>query len=340
MAADFNGDGITDILVGPPGPTNIILSNGDGTFRAPAAVPDCLGFSIIADFNGDGKADLICRTAVLLGKGDGTFGTPIPHSLAIGGSLLVAADFNHDGIEDILDLQPSNALAVALGHGDGTFAAEVTAVAAAPQSQFGVTGDFNGDGIPDLAGICKQAGSFCVVPGKDDGTFGPGIISQGLTGVPQAAADFNKDGKLDLVASDGAVLAGNGDGTFRAPVFIQPGFVAIVDFNGDGQPDIIESVASNVAGANFTLLSVLINDSPGDGFYTAGVSSASWTWPIASGSLTSAFGVNLAQQTASASALDDTLPATLGGIRVHIRDSTGDSLAPSFTFRAPRSTTS
>jgi hypothetical protein len=33
-----------------------------------------------------------------------------------------------------------------------------------------------------------------------------------------ATGDFNKDGKLDLVAGD-AVFAGNGDGTFRFPVF-------------------------------------------------------------------------------------------------------------------------
>jgi FG-GAP-like repeat len=325
LTADFNGDGITDILVGPAGRTNVILSNGDGTFRAPVAVPDCVGFSVIGDFNGDGKADLICQSAVLLGKGDGTFQTPIPQ--AVGGNLLVA-DFNHDGILDIMDLQPSNALAVALGHGDGTFAAEVVAVAAAPGFQFGVTGDFNGDGILDLAGFCTEAGSMCVLPGKGDGTFGPGIINQGLTELPQAAGDFNKDGKLDLVAGDGAVLAGNGDGTFRVPVFIHPGFAVIADFNGDGQPDIIESVASKVASFGSLTLQVLVNDSPGDGFYTAGVSSASWTWPVAAGSITSAFGANLARQTAAASATGDSLPTTLGGIRVHIRDSTGDSLAP------------
>lgn len=328
FAADFNGDGITDILVGPPGRATVVLSNGDGTFRTPIAVPACSELHIIGDFNGDGKPDLICSNAVLLGNGDGTFQTPIPHSLAIGGNLLVVADFNHDGILDILDLQPSNALAVALGRGDGTFATETVAVAAAPRFQFGVTGDFNGDGIPDLAGICTEAGSICVLPGKGDGTFGPGIINHGLTGVPQAAADFNKDGKLDLVASDGSVLAGNGDGTFQVPVFIQPGFVAIADFNGDGQPDIIDSVASSAAGSNFALQSVLLNDSPGDGFYTTGVSSASWTWPVATGSITSAFGLNLAQQTGAASVTDGSFPTTLGGIRVHIRDSTGDSLAP------------
>ena len=262
---------------------------------------------------------MICRTAVLLGKGDGTFGTPIPHSLAIGGSLLVAADFNHDGIEDILDLQPSNALAVALGHGDGTFAAEVTAVAAAPQFQFGVTGDFNGDEIPDLAGICKQAGSFCVLPGKGDGTFGPGIISRRFDRSASGGSGFQQR-RADRSQATAPCWREMVMEPFGPPYLFSRGSVPSWTSTGTATRT-LSNCREQRCGRKFHP-AVCPDQRQSRRWLLYGRSIfRSWTWPIASGSLTSAFGVNLAQQTASASALDDTLPTTLGGIRVHIRDS-------------------
>jgi hypothetical protein len=63
-------------------------------------------------------------------------------------------------------------------------------------------------------------------------------------GAQQVTADFNQDGKLDLVCSDGTVLLGNGDGTFRTgtPLNLngtKPSLIATADFNGDGKPDVL-----------------------------------------------------------------------------------------------------
>jgi uncharacterized protein (TIGR03437 family) len=320
--ADFNGDGKPDILIGPPSPTTILLSHGDGTFASPIAVPACTESPLAADLNKDGKADLICGTSALLSNGDGTFGSPIPLPVDVHDTLLLVADFNHDGFPDVLFYQLSTALSISLGHGDGTFAPETTVLA--DQFTYPVSGDFNGDGKLDLAGNCTRSGLVCVAPGNGDGTFGTVIVNQGLTALPAAQADFNGDGKLDLVGTDGSLLAGNGDGTFRVPVFIQSGSAAVADFNGDGLPDI----ANGVARLNFGAIEILLNDSPGDGFYTTGVSSATWTLPVDTGAITSAFGMNLAPQTEAASAMNDSFPTTLGGIRLHVRDSTGDTLAP------------
>src|SRR5580658_7010477 len=60
-----------------------------------------------------------------------------------------------------------------------------------------------------------------------------------------ATGDFNKDGKLDVaVTVDGgfSILLGNGDGTFKAPVFYSTQLsysLAVGDFNNDGNPDIV-----------------------------------------------------------------------------------------------------
>lgn len=61
-------------------------------------------------------------------------------------------------------------------------------------------------------------------------------------------ADFNNDGKMDLAvtnyrANSVAILLGNGNGTFRAPVFYpvdqKPSSIATADFNNDGVPDLV-----------------------------------------------------------------------------------------------------
>jgi uncharacterized protein (TIGR03437 family) len=323
--ADINGDGKPDLIIYAAG-VSIVLSNGNGTFRTPLQLPTCV-LTAVADFNGDKKADLVCGTTLLLGNGDGTFQTGVAVDAGHMDTVVLAADFNLDGKPDLLLQRLSGELAVVLGNGDGTFGADLPATTL-PDPVFGspalysiVVGDFNGDGKPDIAGSGTRGGLICVAPGNADGTFGTVIINP-LYGEPIAAADFNADGKLDLVTDGGMVLAGNGDGTFRVPIFIQAGSAAVADFNGDGSPDIADGVAKPNSGE----IAVLLNDSSGDGFLTAGVSSATLTWPIGTMSIASAFGINLAPQEAPAPA--NSLPTTLGGIRVHVRDSTGDSLAP------------
>jgi hypothetical protein len=113
-----------------------------------------------------------------------------------------------------------------------------------------VAGDFNGDGIPDLATVDG------VHLGVGDGTFREPLAGMGLSAAnPEVFAmvsgDFNGDGKLDLVVDDLGynqvdpttifVLLGNGDGTFQAPKLVATGsFGAMVagDFTGDGQLDL------------------------------------------------------------------------------------------------------
>jgi hypothetical protein len=117
-------------------------------------------------------------------------------------------------------------------------------------------GDFNGDGILDLA--VANAGTppsftdngVAVLLGKGDGTF-QAVQNYAALGIALAVADLNGDGKLDLVTSGGSVLLGNGDGSFRAapsiasgngPAFGGPNSIAVGDFNGDGKVDVVIGV--------------------------------------------------------------------------------------------------
>jgi len=181
------------------------------------------------------------------------------------GNTVLTADFDGDGIPDLVIL--GSGISVFLGNGDGTFTAAPSPSADLPGAI--AVGDFNGDGIPDLAvAPAFDEGTSEVLLGNGDGTFtnAGGILENDnntVTSNAIAAADFNGDGKLDLVETCSGneapcnnlllILSGNGDGTFTqycmTPLpFAGSQSMAVGDFNGDGQPDaaVINSGANGV----------------------------------------------------------------------------------------------
>ena len=111
---------------------------------------------------------------------------------------------------------------VMLGKGDGTFQPGTSFPAGEVPVELAI-GDFNGDGIMDLAVSDGPDGpaSMSILPGRGDGTFGaPNTFSTGSSG-PVVVGDFNHDGKLDIALAEGLVavyLGSNGDGTFQPDV--------------------------------------------------------------------------------------------------------------------------
>ena len=90
---------------------------------------------------------------------------------------------------------------------------------AAVTAQVPAIGDFNGDGIKDVA-VTDSAG-ISILLGNGDGTFTVGATYKASNPLWVVTADFNGDGKLDLAVAANyqlQVMLGNGDGTFKAPI--------------------------------------------------------------------------------------------------------------------------
>ncbi len=134
------------------------------------------------------------------------------------------------------------------------------------------SGDFNGDGIPDLAVGNRNDGTVTILLGNGDGTFRAGSIVNNVSSAQAiAVADFNDDNNLDLAVTNSGwnavtILLDNGDGTFTPNISVlstgvMPAGLAVGDLNGDGLPDLAVSNYAN------NTISVFLSN--GDGTFTS-----------------------------------------------------------------------
>ena len=221
------------------------------TFFEAETIPDAGGLAMAADLNGDGYTDLVFYASgglnLLLSDGKGGFQDPtlLPLTGSPGG--LAAGDFNGDGITDLL-IATGSSLLYLPGLGGGAFGTAV--VVYSGYSGFVAAGDFNGDGKLDAATVGVTAGQTVIslLLGNGDGTF---QLSTQLTGGKYSghslvAADFDGDGALDLLFSQGKsasyIVWGDGKGNLqRGPDVrvVGKSQFAVADVNGDGLPDLV-----------------------------------------------------------------------------------------------------
>jgi hypothetical protein len=269
VAADFNGDGLTDLAVN----RQVFLTVPGLHFNLQPTSPPLNRPTAVGDLNGDQIPDLIDSSGVaLIGDGKGSFTHYGDLEELVGVKISNAdtaeiGDFNGDGFNDVAVRRGNSAFSIFFGNDPDDLGAEPFALAVnyAPPSngsgtpfgfsgQMGV-GDFNGDGRSDLA-LSVEAGSdhrvaICLGQVNDSVTLVPQMSALPSSPKSLVVADFDGDGRADVgtVSSEAfstgqvSVLLGRGDGTLFNPTErAEPAPQAtplVVDLNRDGTADVV-----------------------------------------------------------------------------------------------------
>ncbi|MFC1707294.1 FG-GAP-like repeat-containing protein [Planctomycetota bacterium] len=258
--------------------------------------------AVAGDLNRDGSLDLAVANksddsvTILIGSGNGTFPVNTGSSgVAISGIDtpvdLDAVDLNRDGKADlVVALDDAAAVAVLIGNGDGTFSVDpdidgdgakdspvaVGSSTSRPSSL--AQGDFDRDGVPDIAVALRADDAVAILRGLGDGRLDADADGDGASDSPMTVGsepravvvvDLNLDGCQDLVVAntgghDLTIMRGNGDGTFAtnpdfdgggadSPIGLgaAPRALTVGDFDQDGYPDI---AVAEISGSNVLVL--------------------------------------------------------------------------------------
>jgi len=278
---DYNEDGLNDLAVMSDFASSIYLNTGNGIFDSPMLIQVDINLGGRQSmrggyFNNDGFVDLAFfgvnvvtqgrNIWILLGNGDGTFA--FAQELDTYSSryfetheIMSTKDLNGDGLSDIITISgqtQSGFATVFVNNGDGTFPETAKKIYVGSEPRDMVSGDWNNDGLIDVATANQAAHTVSILFGDAQEVFlsnpaEPEVIAGNAPGALRIE-DFNNDGVVDLaVANTGSdtlsIFQGKGLGQFQeADKFdIGGGFSAyssslvVGDIDSNGNEDILVS---------------------------------------------------------------------------------------------------
>ena len=251
VSADLNGDGWDDLIVGNSGAGTLTpyLSNGHGGFQV--KLPIAVGL---------GASDFTVSDDVLAGLRAGRFASPVALPTKAPAHVVRVADFNHDGVSDLVLLGTRGGVSVLLGNGQGDFSSTKT-FSVGPDPTGLTVADINHDDRLDLL-VGNRRGDVLVRLGNGDGTFQPYYKTD--QSVSLAVADLTGHGTKDFIFADQGldrVVVDYGEGQTTvlgdsSTGLRDPGAVTLADFNSDGIKDLI---VANSGSNNVLVYQGLVN---------------------------------------------------------------------------------
>jgi len=259
-AADFDHDGIVDMVIGNAANNKLSLFMGLGNALFMPEVPYTASNNVrgvaVADFDGDGFDDVVTANrggsniSLFKNNGNGTFGSAFNiNTVGNSETAVMIADANNDGIQDaIVGCYQSNEIVLLLGDGNGGFNfSSRSALNGAPWAI--VVGDINGDGNVDVAACLSSANRIGIIFG--DGAGGLGTVTNYLSGSFPLAIDIGDvdgDNDLDIISSqyagaDFRVFENMGTGVLSTTPIILPSSgsgscITVHDRDNDGDLDL------------------------------------------------------------------------------------------------------
>jgi enediyne biosynthesis protein E4 len=282
---DYNNDGFPDLFVTGFGSSILFRNNGDGTFTdvtLSAGVNNAKWGTSAAffDYNKDGFLDLFVANYVDFS---------LEHNIFCGIHPNLRAYCHPDEYDPVASILYRN-------NGDGTFTnvSQQSGIAAVKGKGLGVVAaDFDGDGYQDLF-VANDAFPNFLFMNNRDGTFREiGTLAgvaynpngQALSGMGVAVADYDSDGKPDIVVTNLSFQGysfyhndGHGlfsDVTFPSgigiPSLLRTGWgVGFCDFDNTGSLDILavnghvmDNVAAFSPSLNYLQSALLLEDQGG-----------------------------------------------------------------------------
>ena len=218
---------------------------------------------LMTDLSGDGRLwgvgieNRLARDAVIVVPATADFSPASDAATYTTGPnprTVLAADFNNDGSRDLavpfdgpFDRSTPGGVSVFLNNGDGTFAPGVMTLLGNFAFK-AAAGDWNRDGVVDLAVSQSQPQSLVLLNGRGDGTFQAPV--QLLEQAPAAliSGDLTGDGRLDLItvmSSGFRYFPGTATGALGPAVEVDLGLtgsfsIELGDFDSDGRMDVAQ----------------------------------------------------------------------------------------------------